>query len=67
MFILEKIKDVGVVGCGGVGFLIYVKFSGEVEYLIINVVECELFLKIDYFVMRNYVVEMIKVIEMVKS
>lgn len=39
MSILEKIKDAGVVGCGGAGFPTHAKFSGEVEYLIINAAE----------------------------
>ncbi|EAC8354460.1 propanediol utilization protein [Listeria monocytogenes] len=67
MSILEKIKDAGVVGCGGAGFPTHAKFSGEVEYLIINAAECEPLLKTDHFVMRNHAVETIKAIEMVKS
>ncbi len=38
---IERIKNGGVVGCGGAGFPAHVKASSKVEYVIANGAECE--------------------------
>lgn len=45
--ICECVWVVGVVGVGGVGFLIYIKLQVWVDIVLVNVVECELMLKVD--------------------
>jgi Na+-translocating ferredoxin:NAD+ oxidoreductase RnfC subunit len=37
----EKIRNAGVVGCGGAGFPAHVKAAAKVEYVIANGAECE--------------------------
>ena len=37
----EKIRDAGVVGCGGAGFPAHVKAASRVEYVLANGAECE--------------------------
>jgi Na+-translocating ferredoxin:NAD+ oxidoreductase RnfC subunit len=37
----DRIKNAGVVGCGGAGFPAYVKAGSKVEYVIANGAECE--------------------------
>lgn len=53
------IKDVGIVGMGGVIFLIYIKLNlskdKKIDVCIVNVVECELYLIVDYRMMFEYV------------
>ena len=34
MSIVEKIRDAGIVGCGGAGFPTHAKLKGNIEYLI---------------------------------
>ena len=53
MSIVEKIRDAGIVGCGGAGFPTHAKLKGKIEYLIINGAECEPLLRTDRFIMRN--------------
>ena len=33
MSIVEKIRDAGIVGCGGAGFPTHAKLKGNIEYL----------------------------------
>lgn len=51
MSILEKIRDAGIVGCGGAGFPTHAKLKGNIEYLIINGAECEPLLRTDRYLM----------------
>ena len=37
----EKIRNAGVVGCGGAGFPSHVKAASAVEYVLANGAECE--------------------------
>src|SRR5208283_2794244 len=37
----EKIRNAGVVGCGGAGFPAHVKAASTVEYVLANGAECE--------------------------
>lgn len=54
--IVEAIKQAGITGCGGSGFPTYVKYSGDtlITDLLINGVECEPFITIDYHYMQMY-------------
>ena len=54
MSIVEKIRDAGIVGCGGAGFPTHVKHNVKpehIEELIINGAECEPYLNCDYRLM----------------
>lgn len=50
--IIEKVKEVGVVGMGGAGFPTHVKLSpkepDKIEFIIANCAECEPYLTADY-------------------
>ena len=48
--IVEHIKQLGIVGCGGAGFPTFAKYNNvkQADYLVINAVECEPFLTTDY-------------------
>lgn len=60
--LLEKIKDAGVIGCGGAGFPTHAKLSAHCEYLLINAAECEPLLKTDHYIMRHEAASCIKAI-----
>lgn len=49
--LLNHIKDMGIVGCGGAGFPTYMKYRGVkgIESILVNAVECEPYLTSDYF------------------
>ena len=55
--IIEKIKEMGIVGLGGATFPTHIKYSipegKRAEYLIINGVECEPYLTTDYRAMME--------------
>jgi len=51
---LAKIKDAGLVGCGGAGFPTHAKLDCRVEYLIINGAECEPLLETDQYLLRHF-------------
>lgn len=55
--IVEHIKQMGIVGCGGAGFPTFAKYSNvkQADYLIINAVECEPYLTCDYRNAKDYV------------
>jgi len=50
---LEQIRAAGIVGCGGAGFPTHVKLNCQVEYLIVNGVECEPLLRTDRWLMKH--------------
>ncbi|MDR3214840.1 MAG: RnfABCDGE type electron transport complex subunit C [Bacilli bacterium] len=54
--IVEAIKQAGITGCGGSGFPTYIKYGGnaKIDTLLINGVECEPFITIDYHNMKMY-------------
>lgn len=60
--LLDKIKEAGIVGCGGAGFPTAVKLGNQAEYLIINAAECEPLLKTDHYVMDHYALESVAAI-----
>ena len=52
--LISVMKQVGLVGLGGAGFPTYAKYgTGEVEHLIINLVECEPFITSDFMYAIN--------------
>lgn len=54
--IIDIIKEAGITGCGGSGFPTYVKYSGEgIHTILINAVECEPYITIDYVNLLNNV------------
>ncbi|MCF0117111.1 MAG: RnfABCDGE type electron transport complex subunit C [Bacilli bacterium] len=48
--IFAAIKEAGIVGMGGAGFPLYIKYTtdAEIDTLLVNAVECEPFLTTDY-------------------
>ncbi|MGN1295354.1 MAG: RnfABCDGE type electron transport complex subunit C [Bacilli bacterium] len=59
--IFEAIKQAGIVGMGGAGFPLYVKYNNVpgLNTLIVNGVECEPFLTTDFVVMQEKVHDLI--------
>ncbi|MFA6201034.1 MAG: electron transport complex subunit RsxC [Bacteroidales bacterium] len=55
--IIDKIKEMGIVGLGGAAFPTHIKYmipdGKKAEFLIINAVECEPYLTSDYRVMQE--------------
>ena len=51
MNLVERIRDAGIVGCGGAGFPTHAKLKPGLEYLIINGAECEPLLRTDRYIM----------------
>lgn len=67
---MELIKDIfsaGVVGQGGAGFPTHIKLNTDVEYLLINGLECEPLLATDKHIMLHHASEVIKGITLVKQ
>ncbi|MBR3938516.1 MAG: electron transport complex subunit RsxC [Bacteroidales bacterium] len=61
--IVDKIKEMGIVGLGGATFPTHIKYmipeGKKAEYLIINAVECEPYLTSDHRVMLEYTEEIV--------
>ncbi|MDH6603882.1 electron transport complex protein RnfC [Bacilli bacterium PM5-9] len=59
--IVEAIKEAGIAGCGGSGFPTYIKYSSntKIDTLLINGVECEPFITIDYHLMKEHVSDLV--------
>ena len=55
--IIKKVRDAGVVGCGGAGFPTHVKIAADAEFVIANGAECEPILKGDQYLMAEKAVE----------
>ncbi len=55
--LLNHIKDMGIVGCGGAGFPTYMKYRGVkgIKSILINAVECEPYLTSDYVMSKQYI------------
>jgi len=53
--IIEKVRENGIVGLGGSGFPAYVKYqvNREMDVVIINAVECEPFITVDYRLIKD--------------
>jgi len=67
MSIVEKIRDAGIVGCGGAGFPTHAKLKGNIEYLIINGAECEPLLRTDRCIMLKEAPRLIKALTAIKD
>jgi len=63
MDLLEKIYNAGVVGAGGAGFPTHIKLNCEVEYFIVNAVECEPLMHTDKYIIMNKGEEIILAVE----
>ncbi|WP_423362926.1 RnfABCDGE type electron transport complex subunit C [Mycoplasma sp. P36-A1] len=59
--IVEAIKAAGITGCGGSGFPTYVKYNSEaiIDTVLINGVECEPYITIDYKMMITYAEDLV--------
>ncbi|MBU3955596.1 4Fe-4S dicluster domain-containing protein, partial [bacterium] len=57
--IIKKVRDAGVVGCGGAGFPTHVKMAASAEFVIANGAECEPILKGDQYLMAEKASEII--------
>jgi Na+-translocating ferredoxin:NAD+ oxidoreductase subunit C len=60
--IVQQIKAGGLTGLGGSGFPTYIKYQSakDVEYVLINGVECEPYLSTDYLAAQTYAEEVLK-------
>jgi Na+-translocating ferredoxin:NAD+ oxidoreductase subunit C len=60
--IVNQMKIGGLTGLGGSGFPTYFKYQSvkDVEYILINGVECEPYLSTDYLAAKNYAEEVLK-------
>lgn len=67
MSIVEKIRDAGIVGCGGAGFPTHAKLKGKIEYLIINGAECEPLLRTDRYIMCNEAPNLVRALVALKE
>jgi len=63
--LINRIKEAGIVGCGGAGFPTYFKIDTKAEFVIANGAECEPLLRCDQQIMRDYPEEVISGIEIV--
>lgn len=59
--IIEAIKDAGICGSGGSGFPTYIKYTSDCvfDHVLVNGVECEPFITIDYHLMKQNVKDLI--------
>ena len=67
MSIVEKIRDAGIVGCGGAGFPTHAKLKGNIDYLIINGAECEPLLRTDRYLMLKEAPHLIRALVALKN
>jgi electron transport complex protein RnfC len=67
--IIDRIQNAGISGMGGAGFPAYIKAQpkNEIEFLIINGVECEPYISADDMLMREHANELIKGIEVLRK
>ena len=65
MNLVERIRDAGIVGCGGAGFPTHAKLKPGLEYLIINGAECEPLLRTDRYIMKNRSAEIVRAVQAV--
>ncbi len=63
----EKVKEAGVVGCGGAGFPTHVKVGARAEYVIANGAECEPLLRVDQQLMIALAPEVIMGLELLSE
>lgn len=58
--IIKKVRDAGVVGCGGAGFPTHVKIAAPADFVIANGAECEPLLKGDQYLMAEHASEIVR-------
>ena len=60
----KMIFDAGIVGAGGAGFPTHKKMAPQgVETILVNAAECEPLLKVDYFLVNEYLDKMVRALE----
>lgn len=54
-FIIDRVKQAGIVGLGGAGFPTYVKYdtTAKIETVLINAAECEPYITADYMLIKT--------------
>ena len=67
MNLMDKIKEAGIVGCGGAVFPTHVKLDCQVKHLIVNAAQCEPLLHTDRWLVRYKGDEIITAIEAVAA
>ncbi|MBP3398197.1 MAG: RnfABCDGE type electron transport complex subunit C [Erysipelotrichaceae bacterium] len=62
--LVDFMKNMGLVGCGGAGFPAYIKYGAKgIKNLIINAVECEPYLTCDYAGMKENLADLVSGVE----
>lgn len=65
MQLTERIKQAGIIGCGGAGFPTHAKYSSsQIRTILLNGAECEPLLQTDRYLMRNHAKELIRAADM---
>lgn len=59
----KKLRDAGIVGCGGAGFPSYAKLNKSADTIVLNCAECEPLLKLHRQVMEKYAYEIMVALE----
>lgn len=67
MQLIDKIRQAGVVGCGGAGFPTHMKLKPNMEYFIINGAECEPLLRTDRYFMKHKADNIISAIDLISK
>ncbi|MBL4561398.1 MAG: RnfABCDGE type electron transport complex subunit C [Labilibaculum sp.] len=68
--LLNAIKELGIVGCGGARFPSHIKFNtgdNPVDFLVVNGIECEPFFSADYALIKYHADELAQGIKVVKQ
>ena len=65
MGLTDKIRDAGVVGCGGAGFPTHVKLNASPEVFIVNAAECEPLLRTDRYLMLHRPEDLVRGVELI--
>ncbi len=66
--LVDKIHDAGIAGMGGAGFPTYVKASSqaEIDFFVVNGVECEPYITADDMLMREHAEQIVQGIEIMQ-
>lgn len=59
----QKMRDAGIVGCGGAGFPSYAKLNKSADTIILNCAECEPLLKLHRIAMEKHAYEIMTALE----
>lgn len=65
MSLVDKVREAGIIGCGGAGFPTHVKIDSQVDVVVANGAECEPLLNSDQRVMELWAAELVKGIRLV--